>query len=56
MMEVFRFSLVALSLLSSRSVRNNKPPVIRVRVGCYTKKSPFSYTEVVQATVKTKER
>lgn len=29
------------SLLSSQSVRNNKPPAMRVRDRCYTKKSPF---------------
>jgi len=27
-----------------------KPPAMRVRGNCYTKKSPFRYNEVVQAT------
>ena len=26
-----------------------QPPAMRVRDGCYTKKSPFRYNEVVQA-------
>jgi hypothetical protein len=26
-----------------------KPPAMRVRDGCYTKKSPFRYNKVVQA-------
>lgn len=45
-----------ISLLSARSVRNNKPPAMRVRVECYTKKSPFRYNVGVQATLKRKER
>jgi len=27
-----------------------KPPAMRLRGNCYTKKSPFRYNEVVQAT------
>ena len=37
------------ALLSSQSVRNKKPPAMRVREESYTKKSPFRYNEVVQA-------
>jgi len=43
--------LIGLSLLSAQSVRNNKPPAMRVRVDCYTKKSPFHYNLGVQATL-----
>ncbi len=42
------------SLLRSRSRRNNKPPAMRVRDRSYTKKSPFRYNRVVQATTITK--
>lgn len=28
-----------------------QPPAMRVRDGCYTKKSPFRYNEVVQAEI-----
>ena len=32
-------------------MRNTKPPAMRVRIDCYTKKSPFRYNVVVQATL-----
>ena len=37
--------------LSTQSVRNAKPPAMRVRVDCYTKKYLSCYNEVVQATL-----
>lgn len=47
---------IGLSLLSAQSARNKKPPAMRVRVECYTKKSPFRYNVGVQATLQRKER
>ena len=42
------------SLLCESSERNNKPPTMRVRDRSYTKKSPFRYNRVIQATIITK--
>ena len=39
-----------IKLLSKGTIKQmDQPPAMRVRDGCYTKKSPFHYNEVVQA-------
>lgn len=40
---------VGVSQQRNGNVLNIKPPAMRVRGVCYTKKSPFRYNEVVQA-------
>ena len=54
MLFVMDFSLLSMGeFLFKRNepMRNTKPPAMRVRIDCYTKKSPFRYNVVVQATL-----
>ena len=47
---------VGVSQQRNGNALNVKPPAMRVRDDCYTKKSPFRYNSDVQATIKRKER
>ena len=45
------FVLWTLVLLRMPCIRSNQPPAMRVRIDCYTKKSPFRYNIGVQANI-----